>query len=81
MYCAGGVSREGRPVTAIERYVEETRVWQTIDLPRLEGNWTGMSVYKYCPTGVILFGGNKAFKVSVGPIRGNWASQIGHIKK
>lgn len=64
LYCAGGIDQDNQPVPSIERYKEAQGQWETMAL-RLEGNWAGMSVYKYRSDGVIIFGGNKAFKISV----------------
>lgn len=62
LYCAGGISDTGAPVHSIEKYQPQNKTWTAIGLT-LDGIWPGMSVYKYSPDGVIIFGGNKAFKI------------------
>lgn len=66
IYCAGGIGDGGAVVDSIERFHPHLNQWTNIDA-RLHGAWKGLSVYKYCPAGVIIFGGDAAFKVSAAP--------------
>lgn len=63
LYCAGGIDDTGRPVVTIERLSVDQTQWETIQLA-LTGCWSGLSIYKFCPTGVIIFGGDQIAKIT-----------------
>lgn len=66
LYCAGGIDDNDRPVASVERLSVDQSHWENIQLT-LTGNWTGLSIYKFCPTGVIIFGGDQIAKITTDP--------------